>query len=187
MGSVHIAKRFTDVWPLTCWTAPAMNNVFQACGGGKMGASLAVIVAHAAPFMGAQTTIMQRYFLPHPLDTIISQPFGMSEDLISMAMAEASSNPILASGSLTLLVCFFNLMQCFVFSKRKDVKAFVSGNVNLCIGLAFAYIVSHHVENKALAMMGLQVFMQILAVPLVARMLNNKDVPSLERPLLLVV
>merc|ERR1712125_292359 len=87
-------------WPLTCWTGPAMEKVFHATGGGKLGAASAVIFAHAAPFMGAQTTMMQRYFLPHPLDSIISQPFGMSEDLITLAMADAVKTPSLGSDSL---------------------------------------------------------------------------------------
>jgi len=89
---------------------------------GKLGASFAVIVAHVMPFMGAQTTIMQRYFLPHPADTIASQPFGMTEDLISMAMAEATSNPVLASVSLTALIVFFNLARGLVFSVKKGRK-----------------------------------------------------------------
>merc|ERR1711971_191586 len=92
------------------------------------------IVAHAAPFMGAQTTMMQRYFLPHPLDTIISQPFGMSEDLISMALAEATSNPILASVSLSILVCMFNFAE-FLFG-GKDKHALMVGCSNVLIGLA---------------------------------------------------
>merc|ERR1712190_711416 len=117
-----LMKRFTHAWPLTCWTAPAMEGVFVATGGGKLGASFAVIFSHAAPFMGAQTTMMQRYFLPHPLDTIISQPFGMSEDLISMAMAEAGSNPALGSYSLTGLICSFNFAQYFIFSKKGNRK-----------------------------------------------------------------
>jgi len=66
--------------------------------------------------MGAQTTIMQRYFLPHPLDTIVSQPFGMTEDLVSMAMAEATSDPILASASLTVLIVSFNLARGLIFT-----------------------------------------------------------------------
>jgi len=85
----------------------------------KLGASFAVIVGHVVPFMGAQTTIMQRYFLPHPADTIASQPFGMTEDLVSMAMAEATSNPMLASASLTALIVFFNLSCGLVFSVNK--------------------------------------------------------------------
>merc|ERR1719336_2620830 len=90
---------------------------------GKLGASFAVIVAHVVPFMGAQTTIMQRFFLPHPFDTIISQPFGMTEDLVSMAMAEATSDPVLASASLTVLIVSFNLARGLIFSgQRKDVK-----------------------------------------------------------------
>merc|ERR1719325_229991 len=86
---------------------------------GKLSASFAVIVGHVVPFMGAQTTIMQRYFLPHPFDTIASQPFGMTEDLVSMAMAEATSNPTLASVSLTTLIVFFNLARGLVFSVKK--------------------------------------------------------------------
>merc|ERR1719281_1753855 len=111
-------KRFSEVWPLTCWSFPLMSKIFMGVGGGKTGATLAIIFAHAAPFMGAQTTNMQRYFLPHPLDTIISQPFGMSEDLVAMAMAEALSDPQLASVSLSFLMVAFNLLQYLVFSKR---------------------------------------------------------------------
>jgi len=121
-------KRFVDEWPLTCWTGPAMKKVFETAGGGKMGASVAVIVAHAAPFMGAQTTNMQRYFLPHPLDTIISQPFGMSEDLLLMAFAEGASNPILASVSLTVLIVAFNLLHTIVFSRPRDSKALATSS-----------------------------------------------------------
>lgn len=102
-----------------------MREAFHSVSGngdkehGKLGAAFAVIVAHVVPFMGAQTTIMQRYFLPHPADTIVSQPFGMTEDLISMAMAEALSNPVLASLSLTALIVFFNLARGFVFSVQQ--------------------------------------------------------------------
>merc|ERR1719507_2442674 len=106
----------------------AFDRVYQSGGGdeeksedqrlkyGKLGASFAVIVGHVVPFMGAQTTIMQRNFLPHPIDTILSQPFGMTEDLVSMAMAEAISNPVLASWSLTILIVFFNLARGLIFS-----------------------------------------------------------------------
>jgi len=127
-----LAKHFAENYPLTCWTGPTMreafDRVYQSGGGdhakseevklkyGKLGASFAVIVAHVVPFMGAQTTIMQRFFLPHPLDTIASQPFGMTEDLISMAMAEAISNPVLASASLTTLVVLFNLARGLIFT-----------------------------------------------------------------------
>jgi len=123
------AKRFADNYPLTCWTGPAMREAFQRVYGdggdehqkernGKLGASFAVVVGHVVPFMGAQTTIMQRYFLPHPLDTIVSQPFGMTEDLVSMALAEATSNPVLASWSLTVLIVFFNFARGLIFSGR---------------------------------------------------------------------
>lgn len=88
----------------------------------KLGASFAVIVGHVVPFMGAQTTIVQRFFLPHPLDTIISQPFGMTEDLVSMAMAEAISNPVLASLSLTALIASFNLARGLIFSGRHPAE-----------------------------------------------------------------
>jgi len=123
------AKQFADHYPLTCWTGPAMREafayVYQTDGTlserkkerfAKLGASFAVIVGHVVPFMGAQTTIMQRYFLPHPLDTIVSQPFGMTEDLVSMAMAEATSNPSLASWTLTALVVLFNLARGLIFT-----------------------------------------------------------------------
>merc|ERR1711904_415069 len=123
-------KHFAEVWPLTCWTEPLMRHVFTSSGGGKTGATLAIIFAHAAPFMGAQTTCLQRFFLPHPLDTIISQPFGMSEDLISMAMAEARTNPALASKSLTAIIASFNFSQYFVFSARKDRRALTISVLN---------------------------------------------------------
>lgn len=145
---------FTGVWPLTCWTKPAMEKVFCGAGGGRLGASTTVIFAHAAPFMGAQTTMMQRYFLPHPLDTIISQPFGMSEDLISMAIAEAGSNPALASYSLTALICSFNFAQFFIFSKKgkcKDVPALLIGAINTLIGIAAAYQLLTMMQNTLTA------------------------------------
>jgi len=123
------AKRFADNYPLTCWTGPAMREVYHCMVGdgekhSKLGASFAVIAGHVVPFMGAQITIMQRYFLPHPADTIASQPFGMTEDLDCMAMAEATSNPTLASASLTSLIVFFNLARGLVFSvnKEKDLQ-----------------------------------------------------------------
>jgi len=105
-----------------------MKQAFHHANGGeveengKLAAGFAVIVGHVVPFMGAQTTIAQRYFLPHPADTIASQPFGMTEDLVSMAMAEAVSNPVLASQSLTVLIVFFNLARGLVFSMQKSEK-----------------------------------------------------------------
>jgi len=123
------AKLFSDNYPLTCWTGPAMKEAFyyhvNGHGdeeNGKLGASFAVIVGHVVPFMGAQTTIMQRYFLPHPADSIASQPFGMTEDLVSMAMAEAVSNPMLGSASLTALIVFFNLARGLVFSVQQGTE-----------------------------------------------------------------
>jgi len=124
------AKSFADNYPLTCWSGPAMreafHRVYNSGGGamdekrrlrkGKLGASFAVILGHVFPFMGAQTTIMQRFFLPHPIDTIVSQPFGMTEDLVSMALGQATSNPVEASGSLTALIVLFNFMRGAVFT-----------------------------------------------------------------------
>lgn len=167
-------KRFVDAWPLTCWTAPAMREVFKSAGGGKMGASLAVIVAHAAPFMGAQTTIIQRYFLPHPLDTIISQPFGMSEDLLGMAVAEGASNPFLASVSLTVLIVAFNMLQFLVVSNFGDFKAYMVAVCNFAIGGLVAYIVSSASslgQSKAsttggLLIVLLQFLTQLFAIPM---------------------
>jgi len=119
------AKRFADNYPLTCWTGPAMREAYHCMIGegeqnGKLAASFVVIVGHVVPFMGAQTTVMQQYYLPHPADTLASQPFGMTEDLVSMAMAEATSNPMLASASLTALITFFNLARGLVFSVNKE-------------------------------------------------------------------
>jgi hypothetical protein len=42
----------------------------------------------------------------------------MTEDLVSMALAEATSNPVLASWSLTVLIVFFNLARGLIFSGR---------------------------------------------------------------------
>lgn len=176
-----------------------------------MGAALAVIFAHAAPFMGAQTTIMQRYFLPHPLDTIISQPFGMSEDLISMGMAEASSNPVLASVSLTVLIVGFNLAQFVLFSRIRDWKAFATANLNFIVGL---FIYSMIVQSQAktgfeivqdasgkvewiraagpagsstgLSSVAAQLALQVLGVPILSLMLPSQTPCGREEPKLLV-
>jgi len=132
-----LAKEFAEHYPLTCWTGPGMRAAFisvyragvpvpddaskhRKLKYGKLGSSLAVIVAHVAPFMGAQTTIMQRFFLPNPFDTILSQPVGMAEDLVSMAMAEAVSNPVLASATLTMLIVSFNLARGLIFTGDLD-------------------------------------------------------------------
>jgi len=121
------AKYFADNYPLTCWTGPAMREAFHRMNGdgdeehGKLGASFAVVVGHVVPFMGAQTTIMQRYFLPHPADTILSQPLGMTEDLVSMALAEAVSNPVLASASMTVLIVVLNMACGLVFPAQHGV------------------------------------------------------------------
>lgn len=187
----RLAKHFVESWPLTCWTSPTMTKVFFSVGGGKLGAALAVIFAHAAPFMGAQTTIMQRYFLPHPLDTIISQPFGMSEDLISMGMAEATSNPVLASVSLTMLIAGLNLAQFVAFSSCKDWQALASANLNVLVGLCFfgklwqdpgrigfALVKSASgrvewiraigsIESSGLASVAVQLALQVLAIPMI--------------------
>jgi len=47
----------------------------------------------------------------------------MTEDLVSMAMAEAISNPVLASASLTGLIVFFNLARGMIFTGAHDDKA----------------------------------------------------------------
>jgi len=162
--------KFIGFWPLTCWTKPAMAKVFYAAGGGKIGASTAVIVAHAAPFMGAQTTLMQRYFLPHPLDTIISQPFGMSEDLIAMAMAEAGSHPALASYSLTTLICTLNLVKNYLFTSTDrdggDFAAYLICGINLVIGIAVAVVLPSAPSMSTFIMVFLQLFSQLVVGPL---------------------
>merc|ERR1712194_658054 len=117
-----------------------MGKVFRHQGGGKTGAALAVAMAHAVPFMGAQTTLIQRVCLPHPLDTILSQPVGMAESLIGMARSIATSDPTLGSVSLAFLVCFFNVVQ-FLSSKRTDMKALFCAVLNLVI--ACVWIVAH--------------------------------------------
>jgi len=129
------SKHFVDNYPLTCWTGPAMREAFRHVydygervknekeNNSKLAASFAVIVGHVMPFMGAQTTMIQRYFLPHPLDSIASQPFGMTEDLVGMAMAEAASNPVLASSSLTMLIVCFNLARGLIFSGHQMDQA----------------------------------------------------------------
>merc|ERR1712118_324156 len=133
-------KRFVENWPLTCWTCPAMMQVFHLAGGGKTGASLAVISAHALPFMGSQTTLMQRYFLPHPLDTIVSQPFGMSEDPLVLAISMATTNPMLAAVSLTVIIAGLNLAQFAVFSKRRDWLALTTCVLNIVVGCMFCVL-----------------------------------------------
>jgi len=152
-----------------------MTKVFEGAGGGKLGASVAVILAHVAPFMGAQTTLIQRYFLPHALDTIISQPFGMSEDLISMAVAEASSDPVLGSASLTLLVVFFNLAQFSLFTGCDDWKAFISAILNGSLGAVFALVLLEEsvTETIRLKIVALQFVVQIGAVPVLAGALDR--------------
>jgi len=163
------AKTFTEMWPLTCWTAPAMNAVFTAAGGGKLGASLAVVVAHAAPFMGAQTTLMQRFYLPNPWDTILSQPFGMSEDLLSMALAEAASNPQLASVSLTLLFVLFNFLQYWVFGTAGDQrKALCSVFTCAACGMVNACCIERGSEKATFLLVALQFFVQLFLAPLVS-------------------
>lgn len=151
-----------------------MLKVFKTAGGGKTGASLAVIVAHAAPFMGAQTTNLQRYFLPNPLDTIISQPFGMSEDLLSMAMGEAFSKPVLASRSLTGIICGFNIILFAVFSKGSDIEAFVCAILNIVVGLLSVNIVSEYdgMMNRGTCfrIVACQLMTQMFLVPFVVHL-----------------
>jgi len=180
------AKHFADNYPLTCWTGPAMreafDRVYQTGGGdatpekklkyGKLGASFAVIVGHVVPFMGAQTTIMQRFFLPHPLDTIVSQPFGMTEDLVSMAMAEATSNPVLASASLTGLIVSFNLARGLIFGLdspplERDVGALLSALVNILVGVFIGFLVAGSLSiTAAFLVVVLQMMVQLLGVPI---------------------
>jgi len=191
------AKLFVDNYPLTCWTGPTMREAFyrvyqSSANGkekskyGKLGASFAVIVGHVVPFMGAQTTIMQRFFLPHPLDTIVSQPFGMTEDLVSMAMAEATSNPVLASWSLTVLIVFFNLARGLIFSGHQDAHparaspyirsvstprdnvALASALFNVLAGVVIGHIVSGQVHLKAaFCLVAFQMMVQLLIFPIV--------------------
>jgi len=197
------AKRFADNFPLTCWTGPAMRCAFQRVyrdegseerrlENGKLAASFAVIIGHLVPFMGAQTTIMQRFFLPHPLDTIVSQPFGMTEDLVSMAMAEAMTNPVLASWSLTALIVTFNLARGLIFSGRHqedniktpssfhlleqhsfhsegtDWVALASAVINVLVGVALGFIVGGELAIKAACcVVAVQMLVQLFLVPIV--------------------
>jgi len=165
-------KRFAALWPLTCWTEPMMRKVFQASGGGKKGATYAVMVAHVAPFMGAQTTNLQRHFLPHPLDTILSQPFGMSEDLLTMALAEARTNPMLASQSLTGIIVLLNLIQA---SAHKDAQAFFIFLLNCVVGMlltnASIAILLIPSDPWAFLVVGTQFVVQLLVVPFLTRQL----------------
>lgn len=164
-----------------------MRKVFQSVGGGKIGASLAVIVGHATPFMGAQTTNMQRIFLPHPLDTIISQPFGMSEDLLGMAMAEATSSPALASVSLTVLIAGFNLAQFVVFSRCADAKAFTAAFLNIIFGCVLAYILVQGAMTSRLVgfvIVAIQMLVQLLLVPLTSGILSRSAEHAADRELM---
>jgi len=196
------AKRFADNYPLTCWTGPAMREAFYSVNGhgdkehGKLGASFAVIVGHVVPFMGAQTTIIQRYFLPHPADSILSQPFGMTEDLVSMAMAEALSNPMLASASLTVLIVVFNLARGLVFSGQqraenqhqhshsfinkepetsaqqdiRDYPALAGAALNILVGFLIACMLSEGMfVNYAFFVVAFQMMIQLLIVPIALR------------------
>jgi hypothetical protein len=178
-----LMKKFVEAWPLTCWTWPTMNKVFHSAGGGKMGASLAVIVAHAAPFMGAQTTIMQRYFLPAPLDSILSQPFGMSEDLLTMALAEAASRPRLGSASLTALVAGFNLLQFLIFSGLQDKKALACAIVNVAVGFFVVRGLPAAASPGAVAVVGLQLVIQASGVAFLFTRVFERTPPA-QAPLL---
>jgi hypothetical protein len=149
-----------------------MKKIFQSVGGGKTGASLAVIVAHAAPFMGAQTTNTQRTFLPHPMDTIISQPFGMSEDLISMSLAEAATDPNMGSISLTMLIVLLNLSQYMIFEKFKDLPAGASALANAIVGIYVCQTALLNATGKhAFMIVGAQLMVQLFVVPLCASVL----------------
>jgi len=128
--------------------------------------------------MGAQTTLMQRYFLPHPLDTILSQPFGMSEDLVTMAIAEASSAPSLASVSLTLLICGFNLARFGLFSQCQDYKALITAAINFLAGVSFAIFLSLGSADKGLVVVALQLMVQMLVSPVVSRVLKPMLKPA---------
>jgi hypothetical protein len=164
----NAAKRFSEYWPLTCWTVPTMMAVFKQFGGGKVGASVAVVFAHAAPFMGAQTTQLQRCFLPSPWDTIFSQPFGMSEDLLTIALVSALSDPFFSSLSLTILMVGFNVFQTFF--KETDRPAYYIAVSNFVVGAVIGCIVKlwdmppNHLWM--LALVALQACCQLFLCPL---------------------
>jgi len=58
-----------------------------------------------------------------------------------MAMAEALSNPTLASKSLTMLIVGFNLVQ-FALQQRQDYKALATAVINLSLGAIAFYLLA---------------------------------------------
>merc|ERR1712039_1167395 len=94
-------------------------------------------------------------------------PFGMAEDLISMALAAATSDPVFGSLSLTLVICCFNLTRFFL-TRCHDQKAAVIGLANAVIGCVFAFELSIDMQasgHSKLRGVAFQLFLQMLVFP----------------------
>merc|ERR1712025_714523 len=92
-----------------------------------------------------------------------------------MGVAEARTNPILASISITVLTAGFNITQFQVFSQRTDIPACVIAALNIAVGLL---IVSEAVMIVSLAVVGLQFAIQMFVMPFLinAFLGRSKDV-----------
>ena len=85
--------RVLNAHPFTCWIYPGMKKVFDASRGGKIGAKslryaaiVAILFGHVFPFAGAGVTWAAIGITPFWSDNMLAQPFGMSEDLVGVAM-----------------------------------------------------------------------------------------------------
>merc|ERR1712151_1255643 len=100
----------------------------------------------------------------------------MSEDLISMAMAEARTNPSLASKSLTLIIASFNLGQYLVFTNRVDRQALAIAVLNTIVGVFVACALGSAVPMP-FVIVGVQFTAQMLLVPLLVRIASSLWAP----------
>ena len=83
--------------PFTCWIEPGMRKVFNAAAGPRrlitaqslrFAAIVAILFGHVFPFAGAGVTWIAIGITPFLKDNMGAQPFGMTEDLVGVALTQ---------------------------------------------------------------------------------------------------
>merc|ERR1712151_416601 len=86
----------------------------------------------------------------------------------TMALAEASGNPALASHFLTGLLVLSNFLAYAVFSGQQDNEAITCMFFNLLIGYAASGVVSQGKGLAGFGLVALQLFLQMFVSPIVS-------------------
>ena len=82
-----------NMHPFTCWIYPGMKKVFDMAREDEIDAKslrfaaiVAILFGHVFPFAGAGVTWAAIGITPYLKDNMLAQPFGMTEDLVMVAL-----------------------------------------------------------------------------------------------------